>query len=294
MNSQMLKTSELDVVIGNNEQGDGDYNTHRAGYNGIWSLTSMHAKTNCFVPYYSGLNLEHLMDGLLATEQGGDIKEPRNHPMQLERMSENSLKLTQTDAFQTHVDSTTVFEVKEPHIIDFTFSAKLNRPVREGKQFGFFWASYMNAPHSPCLHFVDEDVFWSCLSADKDIGGANTVCHTSVAEPSSDSQPETHLANSFSERRFHIPLMYGRPGDGTMLFLQMFDQTAPIRLTMSRRGGGADPDMRRRHPAWDFQFVVDEAEAGVEYKMCCRVVYKPFVCQSEVLDLFDEWQHSKE
>ena len=35
MNSQMLKTSELDVVIGNNEQGDGDYNTHRAGYNGI-------------------------------------------------------------------------------------------------------------------------------------------------------------------------------------------------------------------------------------------------------------------
>ena len=233
------------------------------------------------------------MDGLFATEQGGDIKEPRNHPMQLERMSANSVKLTQTNTFQTPVDSTTVFEVKEPHIIDFAFSAKLNRPVREGKQFGFFWASYMNAPHSPCLYFVDEDTFWSCLSADKHIGGANTVCHASVAEPFSSSPPETHLANSFSERRFHIPLMYGRPGDGKMLFLQMFDQTSPIRLTMSPRGG-ADPDLRRRHPAWDFQFIVDEAEVGVECKMCCRVVYEPLVCQSELLDLFDEWQHSKE
>ncbi len=293
MNCQTLRTSELEVVIGNNQQGSDDHKAHRSGYNGIWSLTSIHSKTNCFLPNYAGLNLEHLMDGLFATEKGGDWLEPRNSPMQLERISDNAVMMTQTNTPLTHVDSMTIFEVKEPHIIDFSFTARFNSPVRQGKQFGFFWASYINAPDSPELYFVDRDMYWNCLSPDKHgKGGANTVCHSSIVEPSFGSSTATTLAHSFSDRRFHIPLMFGRPGDGRMLFLQMFDQTSSIRLTMSPSGGGRNDDLKLFNPAWDYQFIIDEAEVGVEYRMSSRVIYKPYVCRSEVLDLFNEWNSS--
>jgi hypothetical protein len=104
------------------------------------------------------------MDGLSFSGKDEDSYEPRSSPMQLERVSENIVKLIQPETPLTHVESITVFEVKEPHIIDFSFTAKLKCPIRKGKQFGFFWASYINAPDSPSLYFLDKDMYWNNLS----------------------------------------------------------------------------------------------------------------------------------
>jgi len=293
MNYHTLRTSELEVVIGNNESGGDVHETHLPGYNGIWSLTSKHSSGNCFVPSYAGLNLEHLMDGLFATENRGDIFEPRNCPMQFELIAGNAVRMTQVSTPLTDVESTTVFEVKEPNIIDFTFTAKLKKPLREGKEFGFFWASYINAPDAPSLYFLDKEMFWNCLSPDKHGNdGGNTVCHDSIIEPSFGDPTATSLAHSFSDRKFHIPLMYGRPGDGKMLFLQMFDQNSSIRITMSPHGGGRNKELKLFNPAWDYQFIIDEAEVGVEYQMSSRVIYKPYVSKSEVLELYRDWNQS--
>lgn len=287
-----LTTEELCVVIGDNDAGTAEHSVHRAGYNGVWSLTSTHAPANCFVPSVAGLNLEHLMDDLFMTDEGGEIFEPRQHPMQLERLSDTSVRLVQEASPLTGVASSTTFSVREPHSIDMRFAATLTRPPRSGCRFGFFWASYMHAPESPALQFLDPEGFWCCLAPDghgSDSG--NTVCHADGEASWGDGRQynDGGLAHSFSKRRYDVPLMFGRPGDGSMLFLQMFDQRRPVRLCMSPSGGGREIEKRLRNPAWDFQYILDEATAGTSCSLRTRVVYKPFVDRDEIETIYEQW-----
>ena len=290
----LLETEELAAVIGDNEPGERDWTNHSAGYNGVWSLTSRHAPQNCFAPNYAGLNLEHYMDDLFMTEEGGDIFEPRHAPMRLEPISPTSARLVQDCSPLTSVESETTFEVREPHAIDMQFRAKLLQAPRSGRRFGFFWASYINAPESPALQFLSPEGIWCSLSPDQHgQGGSNTLCYSSVKIPafgSPERQYNSHsLAHSFSARRFDSPLMFGRPGDGSMLYLQMFDQREPVRLCMSPSGGGLNREKRLYNPAWDFQYVVDEAATGTEFCLRSRVVYKPYVDREEIEQLYQQW-----
>jgi hypothetical protein len=290
----LLKTEELAVLIGDNEPGQGDHMAHRAGYNGVWSLTSVYAPDNCYVPSVAGLNLEHCMDGLFMTEAGGDIFEPRSHPMRVEDIAGNAARLMQQRSPLTGVESETVFTVQEPHYIDMCFKAKLLQAPRSGRRFGFFWASYMNAPEMPALQFINADGLWASLSPDAHgRDGSNTVCHVSIETPAFGEVGRHYnsnsLAHSFSARRYDLPLMFGRPGDGSMLYLQMFDQRAPVRLCMSPSGGGVDKEKRLYNPAWDFQYVVEEADVGTQFEMRSRVVYKPYAGRDEILKLYEEW-----
>lgn len=293
MAHETLTTEQLRVVIGDNADGTGEHAAHRAGYNGVWSLTSVHAPDNCFVPSVAGLNLEHLMDDQFMSDDGGEIFEPRQHPMTLERLSETSVRLVQETSPLTGVRSVTTFTVHEPHTIDMAFQATLTAPPRCGRRFGFFWASYIHGPESPALQFLDPEGLWCCLSPDGhgDDSG-NTVCHVSDEGTWGDGRQYRagSLAHSFSKRRFDVPLMFGRPGNGDMLYLQMFDQRQPVRLCMSPSGGGRDADRRVRNPAWDFQYILREATAGTECGLRTRVVYKPFVGRDEIEGLYAHWE----
>lgn len=293
MAHETLTTSKLTVVVGDNEAGTDDHAAHRAGYNGVWSMTHADAPENCFVPAVSGLNLEHLMDDLFMSDDGSEIFEPRQHPMSLERVSETRVRLVQEPSPLTGVASVTTFTTVEPHAIDMSFQATLTQAPRAGQRFGFFWASYMNAPESPALQFQLPDGYWSCLAPDGhgDDSG-NTVCHTSATTTWGDSDRQYRagsLAHSFSKRRFDVPLMFGRPGDGSMLYLQMFDQRGPVRLCMSPSGGGRNEDRRLLNPAWDFQYIIDAAAAGTECALRTRLVYKPYTGREEIGGLYEQW-----
>ncbi|NKB66782.1 MAG: hypothetical protein GKR89_06965 [Candidatus Latescibacteria bacterium] len=290
-----LNSEELTVVVGDNEEGRGDQAQHRAGYNGVWSLSSRHAPENCFVPSLAGLNLEHCMDDLFMREEGGEIFEPRRHPMQLERLSDTAVRLLQESTPLTGVASETTFALRQRHSIDMTFRATLQRPPRAGQRFGFFWASYINAPQWPGLQFIDDRDTWSALSPDAHgKGGGNSVCHASLDEPTwgdgGTGYNAGSLAHSISQRRFSTPLMFGRPGDGSMLYLQLFDQQAPVRLCMSPTGGGHNPDKRLYNPAWDFQYIIDRASAGTTCTLRSRLIYKPYVDRGEIEELYRQWQ----
>ena len=84
--------------------------------------------------------------------------------------------------------------------------------------------------------------------------------------------------------------MYGRPGDGRMLLLFMFDQDQPVRLTMSPSGGGASRVRPTYNPAWDFQYIVPEAKAGQEVRLRARVVYKLYEGRAEIEKLYSSWR----
>ncbi|MBT4610304.1 MAG: hypothetical protein HOC05_09710 [Gemmatimonadetes bacterium] len=238
------------------------------------------------------------MDDLFMTQEGGEIFEPRKHPMRLERLSETAVRLTQEASPLTGVTSETIFSVGEPHFIDIDFHATLTRPPRSGNRFGFFWASYINAPDSPALQFLDPGGIWCCLSPDghgNDSG--NTVCHDGVAPAWGDPEQQYNdgsLAHSFSKRHFGLPLMFGRPGDGQMMFLQMFDQQQPVRLCMSPTGGGREEGARVNNPAWDFQYIIDDAVAGAELHLRSRVIYKQFVDANEAETLYEQWTSTLE
>ena len=76
MPSDTFTLGDITAVIGDNDsKGE-----HRAGYNGIWSLTHKTEPTNVFVPIVAGMNFEHIFDGetLDFPGKGSDIFfEPR-------------------------------------------------------------------------------------------------------------------------------------------------------------------------------------------------------------------------
>lgn len=51
-----------------------------------------------------------------------------------------------------------------------------------------------------------------------------------------------------------------------MLWLLMLDQEGPVRLCMSPSGGGTCPERSTYSPAWDFQYIADQAQAGQEFR----------------------------
>src|SRR5438874_3445064 len=96
-----FRAGDLTAVIGDNAA----HEQHRAGYNGVWSLTHRTEPTNLFVPSVAGLNLEHIFDGD-KDDKGQGTKvffEPRNAPMSLKVISETEAELHQppTPTFQT-------------------------------------------------------------------------------------------------------------------------------------------------------------------------------------------------
>ncbi|NLK40756.1 MAG: hypothetical protein GX298_01715 [Planctomycetes bacterium] len=46
---------------------------------------------------------------------------------------------------------------------------------------------------------------------------------------------------------------------------------------------------RAYNPAWDFQYILDEADQGTECHLRTRVIYKPFSDIEEIDHLYAEW-----
>ncbi|HEV3443949.1 MAG TPA: hypothetical protein VG099_04855 [Gemmataceae bacterium] len=59
MTHATFQAGDLTAVIGDNSAAG----MHRAGYNGLWSLTHRSEPINLFVPSVAGMNLEHIFDG---------------------------------------------------------------------------------------------------------------------------------------------------------------------------------------------------------------------------------------
>src|ERR1041385_6457997 len=114
-----FRVGDLTAIIGDNAA----HEQHRAGYNGVWSLTHRTESTNLFVPTVAGLNFEHIFDGdhFDRDRTNTIFFEPRNARMTFRQLSETAAELHQPPTPTFHLESWTRFELAPPHSIDMTF-----------------------------------------------------------------------------------------------------------------------------------------------------------------------------
>jgi hypothetical protein len=277
-----LNIGELTCTIGDNSSKE----EHRAGYNGIFELFSVHQAENLFVPAYSGLNLEHVFDGSNRINDSLVFFEPRRNPMHLTQDDADSVVLYQPSLPVWNVESKTTFKLTEPYYLDVKVEITPHSDHFEGGGFGLFWASYINAPLDKSIYFLRSDsedrLIWQQFCTQFH-NHDSTVRHLSDSfnwKFAADAR-ETLFSN-VSEIRFAKPFYYGRFRN--MVFILIFDRTDGIRFTHSPSGGGQTSKGDDTNPAWDFQWVHPKFEVGKSYTLEYRVVYKLWNGREDVLE----------
>ena len=287
MGHATFRAGDLTAVIGDNA-AEG---IHRAGYNGLWSLTHTGETANLFVPSVAGLNLEHIIDGYQFDHDGSTriFFEPRNAPMSFARISDTEAELHQPPTPTFHLESWTRFRLVAPHYVDMHFRC---RPRQHAFRFGtiaLFWASYINAPDDRSIYFRHNRVWQQlCTQGHND---ESTVRHAGdrIQLRFAEGYPPA-LYRNLSPLLYDEPFYYGLFGNQVAIL--MFDRSAGIRFTHSPSGGGVNTERQTTNPAWDFQYLIPGCEVNKEYAFRARLAYRPRCSRTEILQEGALWRRS--
>ncbi len=279
---------DLTAVVGDNAAAG----EHRAGYNGLWSLTHRAEPANLFVPTVAGLNLEHIFDGdRMDRDQTRRIFfEPRNAPMTFRRVSATEAELHQPPTPTFHLESWTRFTLVAPHYVDMHFRFRPTQHAFTYGYIGLFWASYINAPEDRSIYFRQGGI-WQQLCSQRH-NDESTVRHRDDRFDLrfSEGYPDC-LYKNLSPLRFDEPFYYGFFRQQT--FILMFDRVEGIRFTHSPSGGGVNKEMQTTNPAWDFQYLLPKYEVKREYAFRARLTYRPRCSRGEIIREYENWRKTK-
>jgi hypothetical protein len=284
MTHDTFRVGDITAIIGDNS-ADGD---HRAGYNGVWSLTHKHEPSNLFVPTVAGLNFEHIFD---CDKRDADNSrkiffEPRYAPMTFKKLSDTAAELVQPPTPTFHLESRTRFQLVAPHYVDMEFRCTPTQHVFAHGYIGLFWASYINAPDDKSMYFLTGKLWQQLCSAAHN--NQSTVRHKddSLDLKFSEGLGDA-LFKNLSVLRFERPFFYGNYRD--MVFIVMFEKVEGIRFTHSPSGGGVNTEKQTTNPAWDFQFILPKYDVKAEYGFKARAVYRPKCSRAEILKEYEQW-----
>ncbi len=276
---------DLTAVIGDNAAAG----EHRAGYNGLWSLTHKSEPANLFVPAVAGLNFEHIFDGDKRDTDGSRkiFFEPRNAPMTFRQLSATEAELHQPPTPTFHLESWTRFTLVAPHYVDFAFRCRPTQHVFAHGYIGLFWASYVNAPEDKSIYFRGGKL-WQQLCSQRH-NDQSTVRHRDdkLDLKFSDGLGDA-LFRNLSPLRFDEPFYYGLFRRQTVIL--MFDRAEGIRFTHSPSGGGVHQAAQTTNPAWDFQYLIPGYEVRKEYGFRARLVYRERCDRAEVQREYADWR----
>jgi len=284
MPSDTFTLGDLTAVIGDNDaKGE-----HRAGYNGLWSLTHKAEPTNLFVPAVAGMNFEHVFDGETLDAPGKTeiFFEPRNAKMTFQKVSATVAELHQPATPTFMLESTTRFTLREPDAIDFEFRFKATQHVFRRDYIGLFWASYMNAPEDKSMYLRGKNLWLQhCTPAHNSV---STVVHQDDKfEMTFARDHRDALYKSLSPLKYDLPLYYGLYRK--CIVIVMFDRTSGLRLTHSPSGGGSNAASQSTNPAWDFQYVLPKYDVNIDYGFKARIIYRERCSREQVLKEYENW-----
>ncbi len=296
VSSAIFQLGDLRAIIGDNS-AEGQ---HRAGYNGVWSLSHKAEPDNLFVPAVAGLNFEHIFDGHTGTTREL-LFEPRNAPMELKQLSDASAELHQPPTPFFGLESWTTFTLRAPHYVDMHFRCRATKHAFMGGIIGLFWASYLSAPENKSIYFRGrfpnaQRTHW-IQAMTQWHNDESTFLHLSdTTQLKLAADYPNMLFTNFSKLRYDEPFYYGLRGK--MVYIVMFEDAVvsvrndrpTIRFSHSPSGGGGTPDGSDTNPAWDFQFIIPRYEVGKEYGFKARVAYKPYLGRDDVVEEFRRWK----
>ena len=282
MPSDTFTLGDLTAIIGDNDaKGE-----HKAGYNGLWSLSHKTAPTNLFVPTVPGMNFEHIFDAETLHFPGHhDIFfDPRYAKMTFKKVSATVAELHQPATPTFKLESTTRFTLREPDAIDFEFTFKATQHTFTRGYLGLFWASYINAPEDRSMCLRGKNLWLQhCTPAHN---AMSTVVHQDDKfEMTFAKDHRDTLYKSLSPLKYDLPIFYGLYKKH--IAIVMFDRTSGLRLSHSPSGGGANAALQTTNPAWDFQYVLPKYEVNTPYSFKARLIYRERCPREQVLKEYD-------
>ncbi len=277
----VLERGEIRAVIVNNEAVDDEVLPgHRAGYSGLASLMHNRRRENLFVPAYAGLNFEHIHDGTVQPRE--ILFEPRQAPMTIRRAGRYAVELHQPPTPHWKLESRLRYELVNDRTIEMTLECIPRAKTFKNDYVGLFFASYIDKPESPDIHFLGVPADGKNAKPQW-IRGVTPSHGVLATHPAVDDTrdfphaPDFPLSLVFNEsnHRYSEPWYYGV--SHWMAFVQMFRPGDGVRLTQSPSGGGEG------NPAWDFQWFIPKYEVGRQYRFIMRAMYLPFESQEQII-----------
>ncbi len=276
----VLRRGDIRAIVVNNEPVDDDIlPRHRGGYSGLASLTHTNRSENVFVPFYAGLNFEHIHDG---TAQHEDILfEPRRAPMEIRRIDDFTVELYQPPTPHWKLESRLQYELLADGVIELRFECVPHERTFKNGYIGLFFAGYIDKPDSIDIHFLgfpagEEDCKIRPVTG---VTPAHGKLSTHIGRYDNrkfphDSDFPLTLVFNFSKYFFAEPWYYGISGDMALVFV--FRQAEQVRFSQSPSGGGSG------HPAWDFQWYIPDYQLGRRYTFVMRLMYLPFESPEQI------------
>ena len=252
---------------------------HRAGYNGVASLSHTKRRDNVFVPLYAGLNFEHIHDGTMKVAK--EKFEPRRVPMELRIIDKNTVELYQAPTPNWKLESCGRYQMLPDGSVEYTFECVPRADTfRDGGFLGFFWASYIGAPEKREIHFrghlAGRSLPTQWIEARTPSHGVDSTHPPAGPLPELKFAPQfpLTLANHPSKYVYEDPFYYGVSHGMALAFV--FRRKDGIWFAQSPTGGGGS------NPAWDFQWFVRDYKVGGLYRFVMRMVYAPFESREQV------------
>lgn len=276
----ILKRGPVQAVIVDNAAVDiPELPGHRGGYNGVASLTHDKQPRNIFVPSYAGLNLEHIHDGTNRVNK--DLFEPRKSPMELRIVDDATVEVYQAPTPMWKLASCGRYHLLPDGVIEYTFECIPHAEVFSQGFIGIFWASYIQTPQEPGIHFLGRE--GNQEAGEKWIYSISPKHGVEGTHPPAPPRPEITfdedsnlvLGDGYS-KYVHTSSWYYGVSQG-MAYVAMFRPSDKVWLVQSPSGGGKDC------PAWDFQWFVPEYKVGEAYGMTMRLAYLPYENQEQVV-----------
>ena len=251
---------------------------HRAGYNGLASISHQSRPGNLFVPFYAGLNFEHIHDGTLAVAR--EKFEPRRNPMEIRVIDPFTVEVYQSPTANWKLESCGRYHILADGVIEYTFECVPRADSFQQGYIGLFWASYIESPEDRAIYFygrkagTKDTASWiRGVTPQHGIDSTHRPAGEHFCPRVAPDFPLT-LVSHPSSYEYVEPWYYGVSHG--MAFVKMFRSRDRIWFAQSPTGGG------KTNPAWDFQWFVPDYEVGKTYGFVMRAAYVPLESTEQI------------